>query len=96
MNYKDLIIGKIYKTSYESQGVYIFRCSDDPDRGDSYLNIYDNGDGRFGEHGDMSDSNGFEVYHEATDDEIRHFLACESKNKYIPFNEIDCNPLFIN
>jgi len=94
MNYNELLHNGIYKTSYPDQGVYIFRRTNHGH--ESFLNINGNND-RFSKYcGDMSPDNGFEVYSIPTDEEIRHFEICEKMSKYIPFDEIDHNPLFIN
>lgn len=91
LKYDELKIGEIYKTSYPTQGDYIFRHNDT--RACKYMNAKMQS---FYLCGDMTPFNGFEVYELPTDEEIRHFKLCEQMGKYIPFDQLDCNPLFIN
>jgi len=94
MNYDELLNNQIYKTSYPDQGIYIFRRNN---RGhESFLNIHDDYNHFRSNTGDMSPDNGFEEYSIPTYEEIRHFEICEEMDEYVPFHQIDHNPLFIN
>lgn len=80
MKQTELIIGNCYKTSYPTQGEYIFRY----DGSITACYFINHSTKLFYTIGNMSEGNGFKDYKLASKEETIHLLRCISTNRYIP------------
>lgn len=85
MKYNELIDNKIYVTSYEDQGDYIFK------QNSNNLPKESINKGSFSKRTGLHNQNGFIDYREATSQEIKWLETCIKENRYIPFEDIKFN-----